>query len=262
MRSISANLLVSVGLAVQGCAAMSGVEPTNLSDINAGTSQQQAETVLGKPIETANTDLGLAAVYKYDKGGPPVIGPQLFPYFLLIPFLWPFAEHDARSQQERLLTILYDQEGQMVSAFWDDQLEALRGVAQGDVHTIFELGKRSRPGSDLQFLWYCHAAQKNHVVAQYLLAARFYESGAEQVGRDLKKAYFWYSLASKNGDETASSRLGRLKPQLNATDILDADILVKVWRPNPANCKEEVIDWKGDGEVLNLLEHLSGVRHP
>jgi hypothetical protein len=262
MKSLFSSLLVSVSLVLQGCAAISGVEPTDLSQVKLGADRQSIETVLGKPIETAETDLGLAAVYKYNKGGPPVIGPRLFPYFLLIPFLWPFAEHDARSQQERLLTILYDQEGQMVSAFWDDQLEALRGVAQGDVHTIFELGKRSRPGSDLQFLWYCHAAQKNHVVAQYLLAARFYESGAEQVGRDLKKAYFWYSLASKNGDETASSRLGRLKPQLNATDILDADILVKVWRPNPANCKEEVIDWKGDGEVLNLLEHLSGVRHP
>lgn len=248
-------------VALSSCAAISGVDATKLSRIEPGTSRQEAEQVLGDPTRTTRTKLGLAAVYSYNKGGAPVVDARHWAYFLFMPYLWPSAEHAAISRQTGIVTVLYDRNQRVVSAFEADQREVLRGIAEGDPKTLFFMGRLSPPGSNLQFLWYCYAAHGNHAVAQYLLAARFYEDGKGEIAQDPAKAYLWYSLASQNSDETAVTRLKLLERELRPGEIQQAQIRVTSWKPNAASCKDDVGNWEGDAETLDLLERLVGVGH-
>ena len=54
LKAISAVLIVSVSYFVQGCVQLTGVEPTDLSQVNSGANRQSIETVLGgrqQPID-------------------------------------------------------------------------------------------------------------------------------------------------------------------------------------------------------------------
>ncbi len=248
MKLLFSSLLVSVSLVLQGCAAISGVEPTDLSQVKLGADRQSIETVLGKPIETAETDLGLAAVYKYNKGGPPVIDPQFGPYFLLMPFLWPFAEHAARSQQERLLTILYDTSQKVVwCGPYLAQLETiirsgarLREVQEcvspehqfspSDVETLYQIGVDL---TDRVLAWNfaCLAAHLGHQQAQDYLATWYY-LGNEPVRKDFVKAYVWYTLAGREKNVVMTT----LK-SMTLEEIAEAERLVAEWQPNRVECE-------------------------
>jgi hypothetical protein len=241
-----------------GCAAWSGVERTNLSKIERGMVREQAEQILGNPIAITPTSRGLAAAYEYNKGTRPLPGSDLG-YLIFMPYFWPVAEHETVSKQLGTLTVLYDQDQRVVSVFKADQRAVLRGIAEGSPATLFKLGRLSTPGSEFQFLWYCLAAQVGHPVAQYLLAARFYEEGKGQLSRDLGKALFWYSMASLNGDDTAASRSKKMRAVLSPEEISEVEKRVATWEPNVASCKGELDRWEGDATALDLLDRLLGL---
>jgi TPR repeat protein len=123
--------------------------------------------------------------------------------------------------------------------------ESLKNAPREGADALFHLGRSSKPGSDLQFLWYCHAAHNGHPTAQFLLAARFYGPTLESETRDFEKSYLWYSLARANGDEMAKARLSQLRSEMFPEDIHKSEILLSAWRPNPAECKGEAATISG-----------------
>ena len=102
MKALSAILIVGASLAVLGCVTLTGVEPTDLSQVKLGADRQSIETVLGEPTETTETDLGLVAVYKYNSEEVESIfdHPNIIAYYALAPYLWPFGEYYARKDKK------------------------------------------------------------------------------------------------------------------------------------------------------------------
>ena len=121
MKTLATFLALISGLVVQGCVTLTGIEKTDLSEVKPGTNRQAVEAVLGEPVETAEFDSGLAAAYKYSgREAQSVLSDPHIAYYALMPFLWPFVEHEARDIKkswELFLTIVYDEQDHIVSVF-------------------------------------------------------------------------------------------------------------------------------------------------
>ncbi len=261
MKALSAILIVGASLAVLGCVTLTGVEPTDLSQVKLGADRQSIETVLGEPTETTETDLGLVAVYKYNSkevesafeaGGP-------FALFLiaLVPPFWPVIESYARSDkraQEKLLTILYDTSQKVVwcgpylaqfetiirsGARLGEVQECVKDAqtpspehqfSPSDVETLYQIGVEL---TDRVLAWNfaCLAAHLGHQQAQDYLATWYY-LGNEPVRKDFVKAYVWYTLAGREKNVVMT----RLK-SMTLEEIAEAERLVAEWQPNRVECE-------------------------
>ena len=122
MNRMRRSSIVVMVLFLQACTWVTGVEPTDLNSIKAGTGRQQIEELLGKPMVEQVTAIGPASVYKYQgvgvADGAEQCGIQC--YELLLPFLWPLMERDARNEArkgERFLTVVYGADGKISHAF-------------------------------------------------------------------------------------------------------------------------------------------------
>lgn len=236
---------LSLGVALQGCAALTGVEPTDLSVIRRGTPQYEVEALLGEPVEVSETELGRAVVYRYNRNMDPLVPPSVFPHFMLMPYLWPFVEHEARQQKANLrvpLTVLYDDDRRITSAFDDYQIDTLRRAAQGDAEAHYELGKNALQTDD-KWRWLCRAAHRGDRQAQFNLSV-MYSKDYENFPNDRVQAYMWYSLAAKGCAGTPGycpNDLGRrfLAKKMTQEQITMVDSLVAEWEPNPAECENE-----------------------
>ena len=70
--------------------------------------------------------------------------------------------------------------------------------------------------------WFQAAAERGLVNSQYNLA-RLYERGTEGAQPDLAKAYQWYLVAGRSGDEGAEEAAARVRGQLAASQRLTAE---------------------------------------
>ena len=77
---------------------------------------------------------------------------------------------------------------------------------------------------------YLKAANSNNMNAQFSLGTLF-ENG-EGVKQNLLKAYFWYSLAEKQGDKDAKKLRQELERKLSANAVKKAKQSLKKWKPN------------------------------
>jgi len=252
-------VLVAAAL-LQGCVVVPGVEPTDLSSVKEEmATRAEVEAALGEPELFRATDQGRIDVYLIDRGAEDEVHgvghPGLLP---LLPIGWLVAvyQYDEKvDEQEGYLAVIYDKQDRVVENVLlfsaktsEEAIEmALTGERKIDLtiaspesaEALFQLGRASKFGSVLQFLWYCNAAHKGHPTAQFLLAARFYKSGTEEITRDLQKTYLWYSLAKANGEETSGARLDQLRSEMSLDEIQNAEGLLAAWRPNPSECQEE-----------------------
>ena len=81
--------------------------------------------------------------------------------------------------------------------------------------------------------WFAKAAERGVVDSQFNLAILF-ENG-QGVEQSLPDAYFWYSVAGKQGDQTAAARISALEGQMSQSDVEAAKIRVASFSPVQIN---------------------------
>ncbi len=87
--------------------------------------------------------------------------------------------------------------------------------------------------------WFEQAANRGLVDSQYNLGAIYHPSGDGEAApgglQDVGKAYYWYSLASQNGDEQASPLAAGVGAALSETQRAELDEAIGDWTPLPAD---------------------------
>jgi hypothetical protein len=249
MKTLATFLALISGLVVQGCVTLTGIEKTDLSEVKPGTNRQAVEAVLGEPVETTETDFGLAAAYKYNsKELKSVLYDELVAYFALMPFLWPFVEQDAREyrkEQEAFVTIIYDEQNRIATIFADDQVENLLRAKKGDSAAQYLLSTKTKQPVE-QWRWLCRAAHSGDGRARYYVAD-YYRYGYGDFSVNQVQAYKWLSLAEESGIGTGfkATFAGFLSPgqiiagQMTPAQVAEAERLVAEWQPNPTECEIE-----------------------
>ncbi len=72
-------------------------------------------------------------------------------------------------------------------------------------------------------------AQRGDADAQYLLGYLY--ARGEGVRTNLVHAYFWYTLAARQGDEIAAGALDDLARRMNPKQVAEAKALARGWTP-------------------------------
>lgn len=81
--------------------------------------------------------------------------------------------------------------------------------------------------------WFEKAAERGVVDSQFNLAILF-ENG-QGVKQSLPDAYFWYSVAGAQGDQTAAARIDAISPQMSDADIQAAETRIETFSPVKIN---------------------------
>ena len=81
--------------------------------------------------------------------------------------------------------------------------------------------------------WFERAANFGLVDSQYNLGAIYHPSGdgAPSAIQDAGQAYYWYSLAAKNGDQQAGPLAAGVAVALSAAQRQDVDAAIAAWVP-------------------------------
>lgn len=77
-----------------------------------------------------------------------------------------------------------------------------------------------KPGYKQSLYWTERSAKNGSVSAQKMLGAMYYLG--DGVGKDLKKAYAWYSLAANQGDSTAAKFVNIITTMLPEEELFEA----------------------------------------
>lgn len=114
-----------------------------------------------------------------------------------------------------------------------------RAANGGNVLAMHRLGVMSARGEGgpvdpaISVSWFEKAANLGLVDSQYNLGATYHPTpdGAAGGVQDRNKAYYWYSIAAKNGDAQAGEMAAGLASSLGATDRATLDAEVAAWAP-------------------------------
>ena len=113
---------------------------------------------------------------------------------------------------------------------WHKQA-AEKGYAQAQyaMGTMYEQGQGVKKDIVEAVKWYTMAADQGIGPAQSNLGV-IYTTGGVNLPADPQKAYYWFSLASKE-DASATSRAARIKAKLTPEQLAQADKMIKDWKP-------------------------------
>lgn len=114
-----------------------------------------------------------------------------------------------------------------------------RAANGGNVLAMHRMGVMSARGQGgpadqaAAIVWFEKAAGLGLVDSQYNLGAIYHPGGegAASGAQDPAKAYFWYALAAKNGDDQAGSLAAGLSAGLSADKRRSADAAIAAWTP-------------------------------
>lgn len=150
------------------------------------------------------------------------------------------------------------------------QRSAQRGFApaQYRLGTLYERGIGTKADSARAKIWYGRAAEQGHVKAMhnlavlssgrdqsadYPVAVTWFTAASERgltdsqynlgvlhesglgLPRDFKQAYYWLSLAARNGDKEAARRRDQIRMKLEEADVTAADQTVAAWQAKPSD---------------------------
>jgi TPR repeat protein len=114
---------------------------------------------------------------------------------------------------------------------------------EGDVYAQYELAQsyccRPHEGStDIKkaFKWWCVAGKSGYALAQLQLG-KIYD-GSEilnelSVPQDISKAYMWYQLAKRRGNEEARNRFLNLKNSISSDVMAEGEKMLTNWKSVP-----------------------------
>jgi len=118
-----------------------------------------------------------------------------------------------------------------------------RAATGGNILAMHRVGVMTAQGeggvSDLAVAieWFKQAGDRALVDSQYNLGALYHPTPDSIEGgvQNAEQAYFWYSLAAKNGDDQAASLAAGLAGSLDANLKSELDASVTAWAPRPAD---------------------------
>ena len=118
-----------------------------------------------------------------------------------------------------------------------------RAASGGNILAMHRAGVMTAQGEggstdmNAAIAWFEQAANRGLVDSQYNLGAIFHPStdGPAAGLQDPAKAYFWYALAAKNGDDQAEALAAGLVDSVDAAQKQQTDDSVAVWEATPAN---------------------------
>lgn len=117
-----------------------------------------------------------------------------------------------------------------------------RSANGGNVLAMHRIGVMTARGdggpadSNEAIAWFEMAANRGLVDSQYNLGAIFHPSeGAASTIQDAGKAYYWYSLAAKNGDDQAAPLAAGVAAALTPAQQQEIDARVEAWSAEPSD---------------------------
>jgi TPR repeat protein len=115
--------------------------------------------------------------------------------------------------------------------------QIMNKAAQGDKSAAYFLGVMYRTGSGVSqdcnksMKWTEQAASQGHALAQSHLGVMYRNGCGETVNKNLTEAYFWTSLAAKQGLQFAKNNLKGLEEQLHPYLINEVQQRVENFKP-------------------------------
>ena len=142
------------------------------------------------------------------------------------------ADHGSAQAQYRLGT-LYERglgvkaDASRAAAWYEKSAE------QGNIKAMHNLAvlsaNQTSPDYTTATRWFEEAAERGLSDSQFNLAV-LYENGLG-VKQDMKQAFKWLSIASRNGDKESVRRLDILRGKLTAAELKDAQQMTTGWKP-------------------------------
>jgi localization factor PodJL len=117
-----------------------------------------------------------------------------------------------------------------------------RAAVGGNVLAMHRIGVMTARGDGGQadsleaIAWFERAANHGLVDSQYNLGAIYHPSGdGNSTVQDAGKAYYWYTLAAKNGDEQAQSLASSVSAGFSPEQRAQLDASIADWTPEPTD---------------------------
>ncbi len=209
-------VIVLAGLVVQGCAAFTGVEPSDLEPILVGKTRAEVEMVLGGPVERNVNGCGEVDTYEYDRGRPPEDG--LFALAMVhpaAPLIVGLVAHPFLvNAQKGEIDVVYDPNDTVIKygprdlRDWDALFSVNHlWVDQTTTHDVaqryYEIGMAGDGNQTSMWSCLCNAARLGHAPSQIQLA-RSRPSGREPRERTPEPILASHVPAASNGFAPAS----------------------------------------------------------
>jgi hypothetical protein len=206
---------------VQGCAAFSGVEPSDLTPILVGKTRADVEAVLGEPVDRNVNGCGEVDTYRYDRGRPPM--GDLFALTMVHPaaplvvglIAHPFLVYGQKGE----IDVVYDPDDTVIkygprdlreweALFSNNHLWVDQTTTQDVALRYFEIGMAGDGNQTSMWSCFCNAARLGHAPSQIQLAqiqlARIQRLGREPRERTPESVPASYVPAASNGFAPAS----------------------------------------------------------
>ena len=116
-------------------------------------------------------------------------------------------------------------------------IEREKSANEGDPEAQLQL-YYSEADSPEGLKWLCRSADQGHPHAQTEVAS-LYLKGRREINRDVTRAYLWYSLAVRNGNEEYRWRLVEVAESMTPEQTAKAAEMLRDWRPG--QCERELI---------------------
>jgi hypothetical protein len=230
LRPLAPIVLVLLALAGAGCSAvisLEGIEATDLSSIQVGTTRETVESVLGRPVESVTTESGKTDTYEYNRGRRPGkpedlgflrcsnCGSGAMGYALVYVLTQPYWINAIYKEQKGKIAVYYGPDDAVTRIV----VGGHEGVANEVVARNAACGE---PDSQYDIGWGYETG----------FSAIFHQPRAEEP----VEAYFWYTLAAKTGHTAARDGVRRLEARLSNNDVGQVEQRASVWQPL-VNCK-------------------------
>jgi|GEM_PF-7037414 hypothetical protein len=251
--SISRAAGVFAALALTGCAAFTGVPPSDMSSVHVGASRSAVQQVLGEPVAAVADGCGTVETYSYDRGAEP-----LEPIYSLAMF------HPAAPLVVGLIAhpfVVYGQESEINVAFgpdgdviayapadeddwsallqenhlWTDD-EGPEGIAE----RYYRIGLTHWRQNPIAQSCLCRSAHMGHAESQVQLA-RLHRL-ASSSHDDMLSAYTWYAVAERHGAAHAGEERAAIAAKMSPQERLSAERTALAWQPDPAMCRAPTTD--------------------
>jgi len=217
-------ILVVAAISLYGCSG--NIEQETVRSIEIGTSRAEVEEILGEPVTSEETSVGIIHTYSFNidanessslpdnYGG--CVGPCAMAQLVNLPVTL-LVDASGAFDEEKELHIVYGEDDRIIelirfiperdspenAILSERQIAAQRGLTisqaqNGDPEAQYTVA-RMNSGLD-RFMWLCRAAMNGHAKARFEMGISR-EYGYRPVNKDLVLAYVWYVLADRSGFE-------------------------------------------------------------
>jgi TPR repeat protein len=245
--------LLAITLALPGCAAFTGVPPSDMSAVHVGSSRSTVQQVLGEPVAAMDDGCGTVETYSYDRGAEP-LEPiySLAMFHPAAPFVVGLIAHPfVVYGQESEINVAFGPDGDVVAYSpaeyddWSTLVQKNQLWSEGDgpeeiAERYYRIGLAHWRQNPVARSCLCRSAQMGHAGSQFQLA-RLYRLAPPSRDNTLS-AYTWYAVAERHGADHAAEERSAMAAGMTAEERLGAERAALAWQPDPAMCRAPATD--------------------